>query len=158
MENICNDVSKNLMLFGLVNQKQSKADAKKVQQEDTRQAARYSPQSKATTPQAQEPMSTQALFANYLKAQEDIQKLQKIYDTFNKASNPEKAEDSAITGLMDNSIFKKKDQKTRKKKQPEHQKNTFNILGMFKPGELLESITKEEITRKNNLNSPFQMA
>lgn len=147
MENICNDVSRNLMLFGLVNQKAT-VNGKKLEHQKAKPSRSFNASPTQKDAQSGEQISTQALIANYLKTQKEVQRLEKAYNIQAKSSNT--SETAEVSKLIDNSIFKKKDKKPEERTQNNRSNNTFNILGMFKPGEFLDSITTNELTSNKN--------
>ena len=131
MDSISNNVTKNQMTFGLVTQKNAFGKTKNSQ---------TTGQSDPRFPANQK--NANNLFDNFSKMNDYLDKQEK---------EGQKPKNYATEELLNSSIFKKKETKRKHNEAP-----LFNVLSLFKPGEILEGISKKEQEKsKEEANSPF---
>lgn len=144
MDSISNNVTKNQMTFGLVTQKN--AFGKKTHSQTTGQS---DPRFPANQKSANNLFDNFSMMNDYLEKQEKTEKEDNIFKTQTKEEK--KPQNHATEELLSASIFNKKETKRKHREAP-----IFNVLSLFKPGEILEGISKKEQEKsKEEATSPF---
>lgn len=145
MKHLSNNVARNAMLFGHATQKHCLTEKKKVTANPSDvQKSNRAPAKSATTGKTN-------IMDSYLKEQENVQNFQTKTGIHLPEHNAK--ESYSLNGILNESIFKRKEQKSRQK-APTPDNCVFNVLGLFKPGEILNSIEKQD-EQKNNFTSSF---
>lgn len=145
MKDISNNVARNAMLFGHTTQKHCLTEKKKHASKYTDVRKNNSATSKVANTHSKGVMASTEIMNSYLKSQENIQN----FKTTTGIGLPTKdsKEASTFNGILNESIFKRRE-KEGSTKAPTPQKGTFNVLGLFKPGEILNRIEQQDELKK----------
>jgi len=131
------------MTFGLVTQKN--VFDKKTHSQTTGQS---DPRFPANQKSANNLFDNFSMMNDYLDKQE---KTEKEANIFKNQTLEKKPKNYATEELLSSSIFNKKETKRKHNEAP-----IFNVLSLFKPGEILEGISKKEQEKsKEEAASPF---
>lgn len=137
------------MTFGLVTQKN--AFGKK---EHTQTTGQSDPRFPANQKDANSLFDNFSIMNDYLEKQEKTQKETNTFKT--QAKEEKKPQTHATEELLSSSIFNKKLSQKKETKRTQNEAPIFNVLSLFKPGEILESISKKEQEKaKEEAISPF---
>lgn len=136
------------MTFGLVTQNAVSGKKKKTQTPTT-----TDPRSPAHQKSSNSLFDSFNVMNDYLEKQEKTEKEANIFK--NQTLERKKPKSHTTEELLSSSIFNKKTQKKETKRTHDNTP-VFNVLSLFKPGEILESISKkeQEKSQKEGL-SPF---
>lgn len=150
MKHISNDIARNAMLFGHATQKNCLTEKKKhaTRHSDVHENNRAG--KKAAKDSSSSVMNSKEIMNSYLKAQENVQNFKTT--TGIDLPDRDQREASSFNGILNESIFKRRE-KELPSKAPTPGKGTFNVLGLFKPGEILNSIEQQDEQKKRPTSS-----
>ncbi|MGD9581454.1 MAG: hypothetical protein AB7V50_08775 [Vampirovibrionia bacterium] len=145
MDSISNNVAKNQMTFGLVTQTNV---FEKTKESST--SGNNNPRLPVTQQNPNSIFDSFNIMNEYLEKQEAAQKEAKLFD---KKQTPEKLtqKNQTTEELLSSSIFNKKF--SSQKEKTKDNAPLFNVFSLFKPGEILESVSKENKDEKTPFKS-----
>jgi len=134
VDNICNDVAKNLALFGLASQKQPYSKDIRPDQNSTRLKHSTNPNAKSHNGL----LSSYESLVGSLQSNNEIRQKQQLADNRNGSEN----DDSK--SLMENIFSDQTNPQARPVKAKKRVEESFNVLGLFRPGEFLNKISQND--------------
>lgn len=158
MDKICNDIAKNLTLFGHITQTHTSMQANMLKSQELKHNATPNYATNPNKTQTEDVFSTYNSIINYIKKLDEEKKTAK--ENSNKPSS-EKGKDQVFANVSSNySIFKEQKEKETYQKAPMTYDKPFNILGLFKPGEFLNQ-NKEDVSpriQQPSLNTKLHLS